>query len=144
MHLVTFRRGRGEPKPGAVWHDAVLDLGGLGKELAAQRGTLRRGRGAFPRSLLELIRGGEAGLALAQEAWQYGKEVVDHQAIEELARRKLAYPVSSPWKNGLLGLYGRPVANSKNRSPAFMSFRPGVARLQPAALSGSRSQAAVK
>ena len=59
MHLVTFRRGRGEPKPGAVWHDAVLDLGGLGKELAAQRGTLRRGRGAFPRTLLELIRGGE-------------------------------------------------------------------------------------
>ena len=46
MHLVTFRRGRGEPKPGVVWHDAVLDLGGLAKELAAQRGTLRRGRGA--------------------------------------------------------------------------------------------------
>ena len=27
MYLVTFRRGRGEPKPGAVWHEAVLDLG---------------------------------------------------------------------------------------------------------------------
>ena len=62
MHLVTFRRGRGEPKPGAVWHDVVLDLGGLAKELAAQRGTLRRGRGAFPRTLLELIRGGDAGM----------------------------------------------------------------------------------
>jgi 2-keto-4-pentenoate hydratase/2-oxohepta-3-ene-1,7-dioic acid hydratase in catechol pathway len=93
MHLVTFRRGRGEPKPGAVWHDAVLDLGGLAKDLAAQRGTLRRGRGAFPRTLLELIRGGEAGMMLARQAWQYGKDLVDRQAIEELARRKLAYPM---------------------------------------------------
>ena len=93
MHLVTFRRGRGEPKPGAVWHDAVLDLGGLAKDLAAQRGTLRRGRGAFPRTLLELIGGGEAGMTLAREAWQSGKDLVDHQAIEELARRKLAYPM---------------------------------------------------
>src|SRR5262245_51145831 len=88
-----FRRGRGEPKPGAVWHDAVLDLGGLAKDQAAQRGTLRRGRGAFPRSLLDLIKSGEAGMALAHDAWQYGKELVDHQAIEELARRKLAYPL---------------------------------------------------
>ncbi len=93
MHLVTFRRGRGEPKPGAVWHDAVLDLGGLAKDLAAQRGTLRRGRGAFPRTLLELVRGGEAAMTLAHDAWQFGKELVDHQAIEDLARRKLAYPV---------------------------------------------------
>ena len=37
MQLVTFRRGRGEPKVGAVWHEAVLDLGGLAKELAAYR-----------------------------------------------------------------------------------------------------------
>ncbi len=93
MHLVTFRRGRGEPKPGAVWRDAVLDLAGLARDLAAQRGALRRGRGGFPSSLLELIRGGEATLVLAHEAWEYGKRLVDHQAIEELARRKLAYPL---------------------------------------------------
>ena len=66
MHLVTFRRGRGEPKPGAVWHDTVLDLGGLAKDLAAQRGTVRRGRSGFPKSLLELIQGGEVSLLLAR------------------------------------------------------------------------------
>src|SRR3970040_2599982 len=93
MHLVTFRRGRGQAKVGAVWHDAVLDLGGLTKELAAQRGTVRRGRGGFPKSLLELIQGGEPALLLAHEAWEYGKRLVDQQAIEELAKRKLAYPL---------------------------------------------------
>jgi 2-keto-4-pentenoate hydratase/2-oxohepta-3-ene-1,7-dioic acid hydratase in catechol pathway len=93
MHLVTFRRGRGEPKPGAVWHETVLDLGGLAKELAAQRGAVRRGRGGFPRSLLELIQGGETTVALAREAWEYGKSLVDQQAIEDLAKRKLAYPL---------------------------------------------------
>ena len=81
MHLVTFRRGRGEPKPGAVWRETVLDLGGLAKELAAQRGTVRRGRGGFPRSLLELIQGGETTVALAREAWEYGKGLVEQQAI---------------------------------------------------------------
>jgi 2-keto-4-pentenoate hydratase/2-oxohepta-3-ene-1,7-dioic acid hydratase in catechol pathway len=71
----------------------VLDLGGLAKELAAQRGTLRRGRGGFPRTMLEMIQGGEAVWALAREAWEYGKGLVDQQAIEELAKRRLAYPV---------------------------------------------------
>ena len=93
MHLVTFRRGRGEPKPGAVWHDAVLDFPGLAKELAAQRGAVRRGRVSFPKSLLELIRGGETALEGLRETWEYGKSLVDRQAIEELARRKLAYPL---------------------------------------------------
>jgi len=93
VHLVTFRRGRGAPRPGAVWHDAVLDLAGLSRDLAAQRGAVRRGRGGFPKSLLELIRGGEGDAALAREAWEYGKGLVDQQAIEELARRKLAYPM---------------------------------------------------
>jgi 2-keto-4-pentenoate hydratase/2-oxohepta-3-ene-1,7-dioic acid hydratase in catechol pathway len=93
VHLVTFRRGRGEPKPGAVWHEAVLDLAGLAKEVAAQRGIVRRGKGGFPRSLLELIQGGEAAMALVREAWEYGKGLVDQQAIEELAKRKLAYPL---------------------------------------------------
>jgi 2-keto-4-pentenoate hydratase/2-oxohepta-3-ene-1,7-dioic acid hydratase in catechol pathway len=93
VHLVTFRRGRGGPKPGAVWHDAVLDLSGLARDLAAQRGALRRGRGGFPKSLVDLICGGEPAIALAREAWQYGKGLVDQQAIEELARRKLAYPL---------------------------------------------------
>ncbi len=93
MQLVTFRRGRGEPKVGAIWHERVLDLGGLAKELAAQRGAIRRGRGGFPRTLLELIQGGEATMAVAREAWEYGKRLVDQQAVEELAKRKLAYPL---------------------------------------------------
>ena len=94
MHLVMFRRGRGQAKPGAVWHDAVLDLAALAREQAAQRGAVRRGRGGFPRTLLELIQGGESALGLAHEAWEYGRRLVDHQAIEELARRKVAYLVS--------------------------------------------------
>jgi 2-keto-4-pentenoate hydratase/2-oxohepta-3-ene-1,7-dioic acid hydratase in catechol pathway len=93
VHLVTFRRGRGQPKPGAVWHDAVLDLASLARELAAQRGAIRRGRGGFPKSLFELISGGEPSVALTREAWEYGKGLVDSQAIDELARRKLAYPL---------------------------------------------------
>ena len=93
MHLVMFRRGRGQAKPGAVWHDAVLDLAALAREQAAQRGAVRRGRGGFPRTLLELIQGGEPALRLAHEAWEYGRRLVDHQAAEELAQRKVAYPL---------------------------------------------------
>ena len=93
MQLVTFRRGRGEPKLGAVWHECVLDLGGLYKDQATQRGTLRRGRGGFPRSLLEVIQGGEATWASVREVWEFGKGLVDQQAIEELATRRLAYPL---------------------------------------------------
>jgi 2,4-diketo-3-deoxy-L-fuconate hydrolase len=93
MRLVTFRRGRGEPKLGAVWQESVLDLGGLYKAQATQRGTLRRGRGGFPRSLLELIQGGETTLAATREVWEYGRELVGQQALEELATQRLAYPV---------------------------------------------------
>jgi 2-keto-4-pentenoate hydratase/2-oxohepta-3-ene-1,7-dioic acid hydratase in catechol pathway len=93
VQLVTFRRGRGEPKLGAVWHDCVLDLGGLARDQAAQRGALRRGRSGFPRSMLELIQSGDATRALAREAWEYGRGLVDQQAIEELAQRRLAYPL---------------------------------------------------
>src|SRR5258705_888303 len=93
MQLVTFRRGRGEPKLGAVWHECVLDLGGLYKDQATQRGTLRRGRGGFPRSLLEVIQGGEATWASIREVWEYGKGLVGQTAAEELAQRRLAYPL---------------------------------------------------
>jgi 2-keto-4-pentenoate hydratase/2-oxohepta-3-ene-1,7-dioic acid hydratase in catechol pathway len=93
MHLVTFRRGRGQPKPGAIWHEAVLDLASLARDLAAQRGAVRRGRGNFPKSLLDLITGGDSSVALAREAWEYGKGLVDQQALDELAGRKLAYPL---------------------------------------------------
>jgi 2-keto-4-pentenoate hydratase/2-oxohepta-3-ene-1,7-dioic acid hydratase in catechol pathway len=93
VRLVTFRRGRGEPKPGALWQEHVLDLGGLAKDLATQRGTVRRGRGAFPRTVLEIVQGGEAIMALTREAWEYGRGLVGQRAAEELAQSRLAYPL---------------------------------------------------
>jgi 2-keto-4-pentenoate hydratase/2-oxohepta-3-ene-1,7-dioic acid hydratase in catechol pathway len=92
MRLVTFRRGRGEPKPGALWQEHVLDLTGLAKDLATQRGTVRRGRGGFPRTVLEIVQGGEATVALTREAWEHGRQLVSQAAAEELAQRRLAYP----------------------------------------------------
>ena len=93
MRLVTFRRGRGEPKPGALWQEHVLDLGGLAKDLATQRGTVRRGRSGFPRTILEIVQGGDAIMSLTREAWEYGQRLVGQQAAEELAQRRLAYPL---------------------------------------------------
>jgi 2-keto-4-pentenoate hydratase/2-oxohepta-3-ene-1,7-dioic acid hydratase in catechol pathway len=93
MRLVTFRRGRGEPKPGALWQEHVLDLGGLAKDLATQRGTVRRGRGGFPRSILEIVQGGDATVGLTREAWEHGQRLVGQQSAEDLAQRRLAYPL---------------------------------------------------
>src|SRR5258705_1405887 len=92
MRLVTFRRGRGEPKPGALWQEHVLDLTGLAKDLATQRGTVRRGRGGFPRTVLEIVQGGEAIMALTREAWEHGQRLLGQTPPEELAQRRLAYP----------------------------------------------------
>jgi 2-keto-4-pentenoate hydratase/2-oxohepta-3-ene-1,7-dioic acid hydratase in catechol pathway len=92
MRLVTFRRGRGEPKPGALWQEHVLDLTGLAKDLAIQRGTVRRGRGGFPRTVLEIVQGGETTVGLAREAWERGRTLVGQIGAEELAQRRLAYP----------------------------------------------------
>src|SRR5262249_59697480 len=93
MRLVTFRRGRGEPKPGALWQEHVLDLGGLAKDLAPQRGTVRRGRGGFPRTVLEIVQGGDTIMALTREAWEYGQRLVGQQSAEDLAQPRLAYPL---------------------------------------------------
>ena len=79
MRLVTFRRGRGEPKPGALWQEHVLDLGGLAKDLAVQRGTVRRGRGGFPRTILEIVQGSDAGCSVDIETYDvffYSAEAV--------------------------------------------------------------------
>jgi 2-keto-4-pentenoate hydratase/2-oxohepta-3-ene-1,7-dioic acid hydratase in catechol pathway len=78
---------------GAAWHDAALDLGNLARELAAPRAAVRGGRAGFPATLLELIEGGAERLAQAREAWEYGRALVEQQGIDELARRKLAYPL---------------------------------------------------
>src|SRR6185436_17215662 len=92
MRLVTFRRGRGEPKPGALFQEHVLDLGGLAKDLAVQRGTVRRGRGAFPRTILEIVQGDGAVRRLVREAVEHGQRLVGQTAAEDLAQRRLAYP----------------------------------------------------
>ena len=88
MRLVTFRRGRGEPKPGALWQEHVFDLAGLAKDLATQRGTVRRGRGGFPRTVLDIVQGGEAAMSLTREAWEYGQRLVGQTAAFIRSRRK--------------------------------------------------------
>ena len=75
MRLVTFRRGRGEPKPGALWQEHVLDLAGLAKDLATQRGTVRRGRGGFPRTVLEIVQGGEAVITNSEGTLTDGQQI---------------------------------------------------------------------
>jgi len=94
MRLVTFRRGRSQGRVGAIWHDAVMDLGAIARDLAAQRGAVGRGRGGFPRTMLELVEGGEDSRVRAQEAWEAGKRLVGAQGIEDLAGRRLAFPLA--------------------------------------------------
>jgi len=93
MHLVTFRKGRSQGRVGAIWHEAVIDLAGVARDLAAQRNEPARGRG-FPKTMLELVEGGEAALARAREAFEAGQRLVDAQSPDELAARKLAYPLA--------------------------------------------------
>jgi 2-keto-4-pentenoate hydratase/2-oxohepta-3-ene-1,7-dioic acid hydratase in catechol pathway len=54
---------------------------------------VRRGRGGFPRTILEIVQGGEAIMALTREAWEHGQRLVGQTAAEDLAQRRLAYPV---------------------------------------------------
>src|SRR5207248_1670844 len=61
MHLITFRKGSSKPRVGALVGEAALDLGALAADLARERGTVRQGRGGFPKTMLDLIaRGPEA------------------------------------------------------------------------------------
>src|SRR5260370_13492112 len=90
MRLVTFRRGRGEPKLGALWQEHVLDLGGLAKDLAVQRGTVRRGRGGFPRTILEIGQGSDAVRGLAREAVEHGQRLVGQTPADEHAQLRPA------------------------------------------------------
>lgn len=94
MHLVTFRRGRSQGRVGAIWHEAVMDLGAIARDLAAQRGAVGRGRGGFPRTMLELIEGGDDTRSRVQETWEAGKRLVDAQGIDDLTGRRLAFPLA--------------------------------------------------
>src|SRR2546425_3735136 len=73
MHLVTYRKGSSNPRVGALVGEAVLDLGALAANLARERGTVRHGRGGFPKTMLDLIARGPDGLAAAREALAHGE-----------------------------------------------------------------------
>jgi 2-keto-4-pentenoate hydratase/2-oxohepta-3-ene-1,7-dioic acid hydratase in catechol pathway len=92
MHLVTFRKGSSKPRVGAMVGEAMLDLGALAADLARERGTVRHGRGGFPKTMLELIARGADGLATAREALAHGEAVLKRDGIGALAERKLGIP----------------------------------------------------
>ena len=89
MRLVTYRKGAAKPRVGAVVGDAVLDLAALAADLARERGAVRHGRGGFPKTMLELIAGGDAALAAAREAAEHGARVVERRGLDGLAEAKL-------------------------------------------------------
>ena len=92
MRLVTYRKGTSTPRVGALAGDAVLDLGALAADLARERGTVRRGRGGFPRTMLELVAGGAEALAAAREALEHGAALVKRHGLDGLAERGLGGP----------------------------------------------------
>lgn len=93
MHLVTYLAGR-TPRLGAVWRDTVLDLRALSLDMAAQRTKRPRGEALLPGTMLELIDGGPALWARAQEVWDYGRKLVDRLDPADLRRRGVARPLA--------------------------------------------------
>jgi 2-keto-4-pentenoate hydratase/2-oxohepta-3-ene-1,7-dioic acid hydratase in catechol pathway len=107
MQLVTYLVGR-SPRLGAVWHDAVLDLRNLSADMAAQRTARPDPDALLPRTMQELIEGGPATWARAQEVWDYGRSLVDRLDPQDLQRRAIARrlaraqllaPIPRPRKN---------------------------------------------
>jgi 2-keto-4-pentenoate hydratase/2-oxohepta-3-ene-1,7-dioic acid hydratase in catechol pathway len=92
MRLVTYRVGRAAAKVGAMLDDVVVDLGAVAVDLARERATVRRGRGGFARTMLELIQGGPNAWAEAREAAEHGRALLAREGIDGLAQRKLAAP----------------------------------------------------
>src|SRR3989442_6445264 len=94
MRLVTYRKGASKPKLGALVDDAVLDLAALAADLARERGTVRRGRDGFPRTVLDLIAAGTEGLGTAREVLEHGTEVLKHLDEEQdVGRHRVRRPV---------------------------------------------------
>ena len=94
MRLATYRKGASKPRVGAQVDEVVLDLGALAADLARERGTVRHGRGGFPRTMLELIRGGAEALALAREALGHGEALLKREGVGGLVERKLGVPAA--------------------------------------------------
>jgi 2-keto-4-pentenoate hydratase/2-oxohepta-3-ene-1,7-dioic acid hydratase in catechol pathway len=89
MRLCTFRKGSSKPRVGAIVGEAMLDLGALAADLARERGTVRHGRGGFPKTMLDLIARGADGLSLAREALAHGETILKRDGVGALAERKL-------------------------------------------------------
>src|SRR2546421_2496957 len=94
MRLVTYRKGSSKPRVGAMVADAVFDLGALAADLARERGAVRRGRGGFPKTMLELIEGGAEALAMAREALGHGEAILKRDGVNALVERKLGVPAA--------------------------------------------------
>ena len=94
MRLVTYRKGSSKPRVGALAGEVVFDLGALAADLARERGTVRKGRGGFPKTMLELIQGGAEALALAREALGHGEAVLKRDGVNALVERKLGVPAA--------------------------------------------------
>src|SRR5438477_368356 len=86
MHLITFRKGSSKPRVGALVGEAALDLGALAADLARERGTVRQGRGGFPKTMLDLIARGPDALALAREALAH---VFGYTIVNDITARDL-------------------------------------------------------
>jgi 2-keto-4-pentenoate hydratase/2-oxohepta-3-ene-1,7-dioic acid hydratase in catechol pathway len=101
MRLVTYRAGREGPRPGAVIGGpdgappgTVLDLARLAADFARQRGTVRRGRGGFPTTMLALIEGGPEIWALAREVVAHGVAIANRQGADDLRGQRLGLDLS--------------------------------------------------
>src|SRR6266508_2189125 len=102
MKLLTFRVGRGAPRLGAlaesvavrgepeasrVDESVVLDLAAIATDLGRGGGTARR---RFPRTMLELVEGGAAALAMVGEVVEAGSARLRRDGVDALAGAKLA------------------------------------------------------
>src|SRR2546423_12051834 len=94
MRLVTYRKGSSKPRVGALAGEVVFDLGALAADLARERGTVRKGRGGFPKTMLELIQGGAEALAMAREALGHGEAVLKRDGVNALVERQLRRPAA--------------------------------------------------
>ncbi|MBI2206582.1 MAG: fumarylacetoacetate hydrolase family protein [Candidatus Rokubacteria bacterium] len=108
MKLVTYRSGRSSARVGALEGDVVFDLAALGVDLAKEQGTARHGRGGFPKTLLELVQGGQPAFDDARAAFDHGRNVVGRRGPDGLIegrlgistkRARLEAPIPRPARN---------------------------------------------
>jgi 2-keto-4-pentenoate hydratase/2-oxohepta-3-ene-1,7-dioic acid hydratase in catechol pathway len=109
MKLCTYRKGRAGARLGVLaGDDLILDLSALALDRASGQGTVRHGRGGFPRTMLALIEGGAAALTLARESVDHGLERLARDGADalvgaglaaELAHARLEAPIPRPARN---------------------------------------------